>query len=114
MAIAKAITPPTCPTLLRGGFLGNVLAEKLKGKFPDLKLQIIKHDSEIQKVIFPDNSFAIVAVFSGIRAWKGGSSPWLLKSITDLKDKAEIFVSFGSPYLIDNIRDRIGDCPSSR
>ncbi|MCG2813589.1 MAG: hypothetical protein L6245_02805 [Thermodesulfovibrionales bacterium] len=77
-------------------------------------MQIIKHDSEIQKVIFPDNSFAIVAVFSGIRAWKGGSSPWLLKSITDLKDKAEIFVSFGSPYLIDNIRDRIGDCPSSR
>ncbi|MFZ3123454.1 MAG: glycoside hydrolase family 3 N-terminal domain-containing protein [Thermodesulfovibrionales bacterium] len=86
-----------------GGFLGNVLAEKLKGKFPDLKLQIIKHDSEIQKVIFPDNSFAIVAVFSGIRAWKGGPSPWLLKCITELKDKAKIFVSFGSPYLLDRV-----------
>ncbi|MEK7290153.1 MAG: hypothetical protein AAB422_07530, partial [Planctomycetota bacterium] len=55
----------------------------------------------VQKVIFPDNSFAIVAVFSGIRAWKGGPSPWLLKCITELKDKAEIFVSFGSPYLLD-------------
>ncbi len=86
-----------------GGFLGNVLAEKLKGKFPDLKLQIIKHDSEIQKVIFPYNSFAIVAVFSGIRAWKGGPSPWLLKCITELKKRAEIFVSFGSPYLLDRV-----------
>ena len=28
---------------------GGVLVKKLKGKFPDLKLQIIKHDSEIQK-----------------------------------------------------------------
>jgi hypothetical protein len=86
-----------------GGFSGNVLAEKLKGKFPDLKLQIIKRDSEIQKVIFPDNSFAIVAVFSSIRAWKGGASPWLLKCIAELKDKAEIFISFGSPYLIDGV-----------
>ena len=86
-----------------GGFSGNVLAEKLKGKFPDLKLQIIKHDSEIQKVIFPDNSFAIVAVFSSIRAWKGGASPWLLKCIEELENKARIFVSFGSPYLIDRV-----------
>ena len=53
----------------------------------------------------------IVAVFSSIRAWKGGASPWLLKCITELKDKAEIFISFGSPYIIDNISDRIGDCP---
>ena len=86
-----------------GGFSGNVLAEKLKGKFPDLKLQIIKHDSEVQKVIFPDNSFAIVAVFSSIRAWKGGASPWLLKCIEELENKARIFVSFGSPYLIDRV-----------
>jgi len=91
-----------------GGFSGNVLAEKLKGKFPDLKLQIIKRDSEIQKVIFPDNSFAIVAVFSGIRAWKGGASPWLLKSIKRLERRADIIISFGSPYLID----RIGTVPA--
>ena len=66
-------------------------------------MQIIKHDSEIQKVIFPDNSFAIVAVFSSIRAWKGGASPWLLKCIEELENKARIFVSFGSPYLIDRV-----------
>jgi hypothetical protein len=52
----------------------------------------------------PENRELIVAVFSGIRAWKGGASPWLLKCIEVLGDKAAIFISFGSPYLIDNIR----------
>ena len=86
---------------------GRILAEGLKEKFPDLKLQILKRSSRIQKLSVPDNASVIVAVFSSIKAWKGGPSPWLLKCIKELEGKAGIFISFGSPYILD----RIGDCP---
>jgi len=86
---------------------GRILAERLKEKFPDLKLQILKRSSRIQKLSVPDNASVIVAIFSGIKAWKGGPSPWLLKCIKELDGKAGIFISFGSPYILD----RIGDCP---
>ncbi|MFA4827774.1 MAG: glycoside hydrolase family 3 N-terminal domain-containing protein [Thermodesulfovibrionales bacterium] len=86
---------------------GRILAERLKEKFPDLKLQILHNGSDTQKLIIPEKTSAIVAVFSGIKAWKGGPSPWLLKCIKELEDKADIFISFGSPYILDGI----GDCP---
>ena len=86
---------------------GRILAERLKEKFPDLKLQILKRSSRIQKLSVPDNASVIAAIFSGIKAWKGGPSPWLLKCIKKLEDRAEIFISFGSPYMMDGI----GDCP---
>ena len=86
---------------------GRILAERLKEKFPDLKLQILKSSSGIQKLSVPDNASVIVAVFSSIKAWKGGPSPWLLKCIKELEGKAGIFISFGSPHILDGI----GDCP---
>ena len=79
---------------------GRVFAEKLKEKFPDLKLQIINRSSKIQKLTPPDNAFVIVAIFSETKAWKGGPSPWLLKCIKKLEEIAEIFISFGSPYIL--------------
>jgi beta-glucosidase-like glycosyl hydrolase len=42
----------------------------------------------------------IVAIFSGIKAWKGGASSWLLKSLKKLEGKADVFISFGSPYIL--------------
>lgn len=88
----------------KGGFLGNVLAKSLKKKFPDLKLQIIKHDSEIQRIIFSDSAFVVVAVFSGIKAWKGGPTNWLMKAMKKLERRTNVFISFGSPYLFNDLK----------
>ena len=90
---------------------GKTFYAGLKSRYRSLKQLDIKQGEDLKLGSVPRGRELIVAVFSSIRAWKGGASPWLLKCITELKDKVEIFISFGNPYLIDNIRDRIGDCP---
>jgi beta-glucosidase-like glycosyl hydrolase len=43
--------------------------------------------------------FLIVAVFSSVRGWTGGASTWLKHTMRSLEKKANVFISFGSPYL---------------
>jgi beta-glucosidase-like glycosyl hydrolase len=43
----------------------------------------------------------IVAAFSEVRGWKGGTSPWVKRTVRQLSDRAGIFVSFGSRHLIE-------------
>ena len=90
---------------------GMTLYTVLKSRYRSLKYLHFRQGEDLKSGGVLKDRELIVAVFSSIRAWKGGASPWLLKCITELKDKAEIFISFGSPYIIDNISDRIGDCP---
>jgi len=45
----------------------------------------------------------IVAIFSETKAWKGGASEWLFNMIRSFRLRADLFVSFGSPYLLDGI-----------
>ncbi len=82
---------------------GKTLIDRLKLRHPNLEFLRFKAEKNVSLNNIPENRELIVAVFSGITAWKGGASPWLLKCITELKDKAEIFISFGSPYLIDGV-----------
>lgn len=83
---------------------GKTLYAELKSRYRSLKYLHFRQGDDLKSGGVMKGRELIVAVFSGIRAWKGGPSPWLLKCIMDLKDKAEIFISFGSPYIIDNIR----------
>ncbi len=88
---------------VRREWKGRVFAERLGEKFSDFRAQVYSSSSEIQESI-PSKTSVIVAVFSSIKAWKGGASPWLLQSIKKLEDRAEVFISFGSPYLLNGIR----------
>ena len=80
---------------------GKFFYEKLKQGFPNLKSKIIKRSSEIQRIHLPENTFVIVAIFSETKAWKGGASNWVQKKISHLQDRSDLFVSFGSPYLLE-------------
>ena len=82
---------------------GKAFYTGLKSRYHSLKQLDIKQGEDLKLDSVMKGRELIVAVFSSIRAWKGGASPWLLKCITELKDKAEIFISFGSPYLIDRV-----------
>ena len=85
------------------GQKGNALYAELKSCYSSLKYLHFGQGEDLKSGGVLRGRELIVAVFSSIRAWKGGASPWLLKCITELKGKAEIFVSFGSPYLIDRV-----------
>ena len=83
---------------------GKVFYENLKQGFPHLKLKIIRRNSGTQRILFPENAFVIIAIFSETKAWKGGTSGWVQKKISYLQDRADLFVSFGSPYLLNEIK----------
>jgi beta-glucosidase-like glycosyl hydrolase len=82
---------------------GIVLARTLKGKIPSVKIRAIRKGAEVEKIKIPANAFVVAAVFSETKAWKGGTSSWLCRQIACVQNRAELFVSFGSPYLLDNI-----------
>lgn len=84
---------------------GQVFRKELKKEFPELMTQVISMNSDIQKIKIPDNAFLVVALFSDTKAWKGGASKRLFKEISSLAKRANLFISFGSPYLFDNIKD---------
>jgi hypothetical protein len=82
---------------------GTALIRSLKKGVRSLRLLTINRDSK--RKIFPvsEDASLIVAVFSETKGWKGGTGNWLYQALSRLEKKAELFISFGSPYLLDGI-----------
>ncbi|HWR59613.1 MAG TPA: hypothetical protein VN328_12060, partial [Thermodesulfovibrionales bacterium] len=53
----------------------------------------------------PEDCDLVVAVFSRIRAWKGGTGTWLRNALAAFGERARVFISFGNPYIIKNIKN---------
>jgi beta-glucosidase-like glycosyl hydrolase len=86
---------------------GNALVRALKNKVPSLTTKPISKGSDVRRITLPESAFVIAAVFSETKAWKGGASKWLHKQIAYLKDRADLFVSFGSPYVFNDIQGKL-------
>jgi beta-glucosidase-like glycosyl hydrolase len=82
---------------------GKALAVKLRKTVPGLRITIVRRDSRGGKIRIPEDVFVIAAVFSDTKAWKGGASDWLYRRMRDLEGRAGLFISFGSPYLLDAV-----------
>ncbi|MEW6214198.1 MAG: glycoside hydrolase family 3 N-terminal domain-containing protein, partial [Nitrospirota bacterium] len=88
---------------------GGILINVLKSRYPNLRYISFCSQMPVIGSQFRDKigSQIIVAVFSRIKAWKGETAPWLKRAIKELEERAKIFVSFGSPYLFDGIKNDI-------
>jgi beta-glucosidase-like glycosyl hydrolase len=80
---------------------GNPFASRMKKLIPGLRIAAVRRNSGGRAIRVPEKGSVIVAVFSDTKAWKGGASQWLYGQLQDLAGKAELFISFGSPYLLD-------------
>ncbi len=83
---------------------GTALAGCLKRGMRDLQLRTINRASKRKILSLPENVSVVVAIFSETKGWKGGAGDWLYKAISRLEKKAALFISFGSPYLLNGIR----------
>jgi beta-N-acetylhexosaminidase/beta-glucosidase len=61
------------------------------------------HGDEIMPEAIPQGHDVVVAVFSPIRAWKGGTSPWLRACLRAVEHRADVFISFGNPHILDGV-----------
>ena len=84
---------------------GAALAGCLKRGIRDLRLRTISRTSKRKIHSLPENVSVVVAIFSETKGWKGGAGGWLYQALSGLEKKAELFISFGSPYLLDGIKD---------
>ncbi len=82
---------------------GRVFARAMRRKIPGLQIVKLRRDSGRQKITVPAGMSVLAAIFSETKAWKGGASSWLAGRMKDL-EAADLFISFGSPYLLDSVR----------
>lgn len=83
---------------------GKILIQQLSRSHPGLKVINLGEKPGSEKISLPADAPVVVALFSETRAWKGGAGRWLRRRLVSLRDRADVFVSFGSPYLLAGIR----------
>jgi beta-glucosidase-like glycosyl hydrolase len=77
--------------------------KRLRSSLPGMRSRTMSPGSKIPDTDLSEDQPVIVAVFSETKAWKGGASRWLFENISYLKNRANLFVSFGSPYLFHSL-----------
>ncbi|MEJ2697909.1 MAG: glycoside hydrolase family 3 N-terminal domain-containing protein [Candidatus Sulfobium sp.] len=83
---------------------GAVFRRRLKANLGDVGFRTLRRTSGAQRISLPREAFTVVAIFSETRAWKGGASSWLHDRLSYMADKADLLVSFGSPYLLPHLK----------
>jgi beta-glucosidase-like glycosyl hydrolase len=82
---------------------GRTFAAAMEKFIPGLRIAAVCRKSGSTAIPVPENVSVIIAVFSETKAWKGGASEWLRRQLKELASKADLLISFGSPYLLDSI-----------
>jgi beta-glucosidase-like glycosyl hydrolase len=75
----------------------------MKKHLPGMRVLELGPGDSAQGIAKQGDESLIVAIFSETKAWKGGASGWLFTMIKSLRLRADLFISFGSPYLFDGI-----------
>lgn len=82
---------------------GEVFVRRLKEKARKIHLIAVNRGTAEQDIAVPGGASCLVCIFSATRAWKGGPGDWLPKKIAVLENRADLFISFGSPYLLEPV-----------
>jgi hypothetical protein len=83
-----------------GGGRGEAFIAALSEGIPGLRALRIEGPGEC---IIPQEGDLIVAVFGAVRAYKGGTSPWVREALERLAPQTRIAVAFGPPALLDGL-----------
>ena len=86
------------------GDKGRAFGRIMKKRLPGMRVFEFGPGDQAQGIRKQEDEFMIVAIFSETKAWKGGASGWLFNMIRSFRLRADLFVSFGSPYLLDGMR----------
>lgn len=79
---------------------GTAFKKLITEKIPGMRVLLWDKKTLAGKIPAHGKPFLIVAVFSSVKGWKGGASTWLKRTISSLEKKTDVFISFGSPYIL--------------
>jgi len=79
---------------------GAPFINALKQHYPDLGHQTLSESSSGVQTAVPDGADLVVAIYSKIRAFKGGTAPWIEEALKNIPGRVRAAVSFGNPYAL--------------
>ncbi|MDA8433402.1 MAG: hypothetical protein M0Z60_10640 [Nitrospiraceae bacterium] len=79
------------------------LVRELRKGLAGLKVIRLTRSSGTERFPQAEGLQVVAAIFSETRGWKGGAGNWLHDALSRLAGRGKIFISFGSPYLLDGI-----------
>ncbi len=82
---------------------GSFFVSAMRQRYSDIGHVEIAPGDNIPLSQIPGDCDLLVAIFSKIRAWKGGPSAWLLSAVEALDKPTTTFISFGNPYVLRRI-----------
>ena len=82
---------------------GGALIRSMQTQFPGTRVFRLSPASGSPRIRKRTGESMIVAIFSETRAWKGGTGRWLDRQISRFRHEADLYISFGSPYLLDGL-----------
>ena len=82
---------------------GEIFIRSMEKYFPGTRAVRVRPGSPVPKIRKGPDASVIVVIFSETRAWKGGASGWLQKQAAICGKDADLYISFGSPYLLDHL-----------
>jgi beta-glucosidase-like glycosyl hydrolase len=82
---------------------GGTFIRSMGKSFPGTRAIALRPRSHRTTIRKGPGEFMVIAIFSETKAWKGGASAWLHKQAAMLRQNADLYVSFGSPYLLNNL-----------
>ena len=82
---------------------GATFIRSMRKYFPGTRAVRVRPGVPVPKIRKGPDETLIVAVFSETRAWKGGASGWLQRQVQSCGQEADLYISFGSPYLLDHL-----------
>ena len=85
------------------GDKGRTFGRIMKKRLPWMRVFELGPGVRAPGIRKQDHESMIVAIFSETKAWKGGASNWLFTTIRSFMLRADLFVSFVSPSLLEGI-----------
>ena len=74
-------------------------------RYPETAFCVLVPGQEMPWQNVPKDHEIVVALFSTVRAWKTADTVWLKRTLDDLSALAKLFISFGNPYLLHDLRN---------
>ncbi len=87
-----------------GAEKGEHFVNALEERYVGLPRRSLSPGEDMPWSAIPKDHDLIVSVFSQVRAWKGQTALWVKKAAEALDGTAKVFVSFGNPYVLRNVR----------
>ncbi len=98
----RSLNPSSVVVIKEDGKLASGIVERfIRERFPDTKyLEVTNDDMPGEELT---GNEILTMIFSTTGAWKGSLPKWFIDAVRSIKDRTQLFVVLGNPYVVHGI-----------